>query len=94
MVSLKTFVVYDISSNKTRERLSENLLDIGFIRLQKSLFLGILDKSLYDNILYKVNLEEGDKVLIIPICEKCFGQLYKEGEMNLSTERPRILIFG
>jgi len=94
VVSLKTFVVYDISSNKTRERLSENLLDIGFIRLQKSLFLGILDKSLYDNILYKVNLEEGDKVLIIPICEKCFGQLYKEGEMNLSTERPRILIFG
>ena len=91
---MKTFVVYDISSNKTRERLSENLLDIGFIRLQKSLFLGILDKSLYDNILYKVNLEEGDKVLIIPICEKCFGQLYKEGEMNLSTERPRILIFG
>jgi CRISPR-associated protein Cas2 len=94
VVGLKTFVVYDITSNKTRERLSENLLDVGFIRLQRSLFLGIVDKSVFDDLLYKVNLEEGDKVLIIPICEKCFGQLYKKGEMNLSSERPRILIFG
>lgn len=91
---MKTFVVYDISSNKTRKRLSENLLDRGFIRLQKSLFLGILEKSLQDDIFYKVNLGEEDKVLIIPICEKCFSQLAKEGVMNLSTERPRLLIFG
>lgn len=67
---------------------------MGFIRLQKSVFLGALDKPIYGDIFYKILLEEDDKVLIIPICEKCYGGIYKEGEMNLNTERPRILIFG
>ena len=94
MVGLNTFFFSHLTLHTTRERLISNLLDFVFIRLQRSLLLGIVDKSVFDDLLYKVNLEEGDNVLIIPICEKCFGQLYKKGEMNLYSERPRILIFG
>jgi CRISPR-associated protein Cas2 len=42
---MKTLVVYDISDDSTRLKVSEKCKDFGLSRIQKSAFLGYLDSS-------------------------------------------------
>ena len=64
-----TLVVYDISSNKSRKKVSDRLLDLGLIRAQYSVFLGQLDKNRADELTLfaEDQLEETDRLYVIPI---------------------------
>jgi CRISPR-associated endonuclease Cas2 len=43
-------VVYDITSDKARKQVSEQLLNLGLVRAQYSVFLGTLDKNRCDEL--------------------------------------------
>ena len=47
-------VCYDVSEDKTRDRLSERLLDFG-VRIQESVFECLLDADLYDRMLASIS---------------------------------------
>lgn len=83
-----TLVIYDISDNQERNHLIKNLQHYGLHRIQKSAFLGILDKKkrleLENNMLTHLSGPK-DSIYIIPICDKC-----KEST-NIFSENYRVL---
>ena len=72
-----TWVVYDISSNKTRKKVADRCLDYGLYRVQKSVFLGDLEVNRVDEVaLFSRELidTERDSVYIFPMCREDFGK--------------------
>jgi len=71
------YAVYDISGNNTRTRAVQALKDVGFIRIQKSVFCGSLSsqqkKDLIENL--KRITGENESVYLILACQKCFGKV-------------------
>lgn len=66
------FVMYDIESNKVRYHISKYLERKGCVRIQRSIFLADLDKSIYDQI--KSDLAEvqslydnHDSIIVCPV---------------------------
>lgn len=66
------FVMYDIESNKVRYHISKYLERKGCVRIQRSIFLADLDKSIYDEI--KSDLAEvqslydnHDSIIVCPV---------------------------
>jgi CRISPR-associated protein Cas2 len=76
------YVIYDISDDKIRKRVSDKCLNYGLLRIQKSVFAGSLNKNRIDELrVFCENIiKENDKVYIIEVCEKCFGKLICIGE--------------
>lgn len=76
------YVIYDISSNKTRNDVILRLKAEGLSRIQKSVFCGTLNqqqlKDLKDSL--KPMIEETDRLYIIMSCEACFGKIITLGE--------------
>lgn len=72
-----TWVVYDISKNKTRSKVAKRCLEFGLYRVQKSVFLGDVDPNRVDEIeiFSKEILDlETDSVYIFPVCQEDFGK--------------------
>jgi CRISPR-associated protein Cas2 len=71
------YAVYDISDNNTRTRVVQALKDVGFVRIQKSVFCGSLSsqqkKDLIENL--KRITGENESVYLILACQKCFGKV-------------------
>jgi len=71
------YAVYDISDNKTRTHTIQALKNIGFVRIQKSVFCGSLStqqkKDLIENL--KRITAEDESVYLILACQKCFGKV-------------------
>jgi len=71
------YAVYDISDNKTRTHTIQTLKNIGFVRIQKSVFCGSLSsqqkKDLIENL--KRITEETESVYLILACQNCFGKV-------------------
>ncbi|MGD9581713.1 MAG: CRISPR-associated endonuclease Cas2 [Vampirovibrionia bacterium] len=93
------WAIYDISSNKIRNRIIKFCKNIGLYRVQKSVFLGNIDSNDIDEL--KVQSEEiinhdTDSVYIFPMCETDFkksvllGQAFDE---NLVTDKVKELFF-
>jgi CRISPR-associated endonuclease Cas2 len=66
------FVMYDIESNKVRTLVSKYLEKKGCTRIQKSIFLGDLDRLIFDEIrsdLVDVQscYENNDSIILVPI---------------------------
>ncbi len=71
------WVVYDISCDRTRTRLAKVCKQRGLLRVQKSVFLGTLNRSEIDELAlqFKDAIEEsGDSVYIFPMCKDDFGK--------------------
>lgn len=75
------WLVYDITNNTLRNKISEKCLDFGLYRFQKSVFFGELDQSrmndLAEEIEYLLDSEEGtdeDSVLLSPVCTACIDK--------------------
>lgn len=72
------WVVYDISKDKTRNRVAKICKDYGLYRVQKSAFLGDMNRNQIDELVLKckelVNLES-DSVYIFPMCEDDFRKV-------------------
>jgi CRISPR-associated protein Cas2 len=78
-----TWVVYDITKDRTRTKVAKRCLDFGLYRVQKSVFLGDLASNRIDEILlFSEELldKETDSVYIFPMCRPDFDQVRIVGQ--------------
>ncbi len=72
------WIIYDISEDKIRNKIAKACKNYGLYRVQKSAFLGVLNKNLIDELAMKCNDlidEEEDSVYIFPMCEEDFKKV-------------------
>ena len=78
-----TWVVYDISKDRTRTKIAKRCLDFGLYRVQKSVFLGDLAPNRVEEILLfsreLLDLEK-DAVYIFPMCREDFEKVRIVGQ--------------
>lgn len=78
-----TWVIYDITENKVRNRMVKICKAYGLYRVQKSVFLGELNKNDSDSIALEA---EGlidtdvDSVYVFPMCDDCFKKIKLKGQ--------------
>ncbi|MBI5193496.1 MAG: CRISPR-associated endonuclease Cas2 [Nitrospirae bacterium] len=77
------WVIYDISDDKTRNRVAKTCKDKGLYRVQKSAFLGTLNRNQLDEL--KIICDdlidsEADSVYIFPMCEDDFKKVRLLGQ--------------
>jgi len=78
-----TWVVYDISKDRTRTKIADRCLDFGLQRVQKSVFLGDISPNRVEEILEfsreLLNLET-DAVYVFPMCREDFDKVRIVGQ--------------
>ena len=70
-------LVYDITHDGTRSKVSDACLDYGLQRIQYSAFLGDLSRALQEELFRKVRKRLGKKegkIQLFPMCEKDLRQ--------------------
>ncbi|HQO75295.1 MAG TPA: CRISPR-associated endonuclease Cas2 [Candidatus Saccharicenans sp.] len=81
------WVIYDIVDNKTRSKIAQACKNKGLYRVQKSAFLGTLNRNQLDElktIFQDLISKDKDSVYIFPMCEDDFrgvillGQAFDE----------------
>lgn len=66
-------VIYDIPSDRLRNRVADICLDYGLDRIQYSAFLGELRRTHQEELMLKIKKQTGKRpadIRLIPICEK------------------------
>jgi CRISPR-associated protein Cas2 len=78
-----TWIVYDITKDRTRTKIAKRCLDFGIYRVQKSVFLGDLAPNRIDEILLfsqeLLDLDT-DSVYIFPMCQADFDRVRIVGQ--------------
>lgn len=77
-------LTYDISNNKIRKIVSDLLIDSGFTRVQRSVFIGEILGSKIENILKVINNQievNKDSLLCMPINKEEYLRCYKYGDI-------------
>jgi len=76
------WVIYDISDDRIRGRIAQICKGYGLYRVQKSAFLGDLNKNELDAIALECEelIEESDSVFVFPLCDDCFKKIKLIGE--------------
>lgn len=77
------WVIYDIVSTKTRNRVVKYCQSQGLYRVQKSVFLGTLNRTQLKELscqLEDVITKEKDSVYIFPMCEEDFKKVILQGQ--------------
>ena len=77
------WIVYDIVDDKMRSRVSRACLNSGLYRVQKSVFLGELNKNEVDELAVKCEDtidKETDSLYVFPACEECFKKVRLLGQ--------------
>lgn len=92
------WVLYDISSDRRRNKLARLCLDFGLKRVQKSCFLGDMKKqqrSKFERQMEQI-LEPEDQVCLIPIPEKSVPEMKTWGKnIDLQAEfAPALVCFA
>jgi len=64
-------VIYDISSDKVRKKVADQLLDLGLVRAQYSVFIGTANQNRIDEITLfaEEHLSAKDRLYVIPISQ-------------------------
>ncbi len=77
------WVIYDITADKTRNKIAKACKNKGLYRVQKSAFLGTLNKNQIDELKIIcddiINIEE-DSVYIFPLCADDFKKVKLLGQ--------------
>lgn len=77
------WVIYDIVNDKTRAKIAKACKNKGLYRVQKSAFLGTLNKNQIDELKIMcddiINIEE-DSVYIFPLCADDFKKVKLLGQ--------------
>ena len=84
------WVIYDISSNKTRSRIASKCKNYGLDRIQKSAFIGNLTRNKIEMLALEIREsvnEPTDCVFIMPSCKECFTS--KEIVGNFDEEKVK-----
>ncbi|MCL0042457.1 CRISPR-associated endonuclease Cas2 [Thermodesulfovibrionales bacterium] len=77
------WVIYDITENKTRAKIAKSCKDKGLYRVQKSAFLGTLNKNQIDELgimCDDIINPKKDSVYIFPMCEDDFKKVKLLGQ--------------
>lgn len=71
------WVIYDISENRIRSRVAKICKGYGLFRVQKSAFLGDMNRNEADSLALECEaiIEESDSVYVFPMCEDCFDKI-------------------
>jgi CRISPR-associated protein Cas2 len=80
---MMTWVVYDISKDRTRTKIAKRCLDFGLYRVQKSVFLGdVPGNRVEEIILFSQELLdlETDAVYVFPMCRPDFERVRIVGQ--------------
>lgn len=93
---MKVVVSYDIVENKKRQKVIDTLEGYGFMRVQKSVFLGEVKIRKVRKLLFElsgvIDLEK-DALCILNICEKCYGKgIFISRNMNYKMIEEEFLI--
>ncbi len=82
-MSVLVWVIYDITENKTRSKIAKECKKAGLIRVQKSVFLGKMEFTRFDELGEKcLDLidEKTDSVYIFPFCHEDFTRIKVFGQ--------------
>jgi len=77
------WAIYDITNNKIRRKIVKLCKNVGLYRVQKSVFLGFIDKNSLDELsLQSQELidKEKDSVYIFPMCKVDFESVILLGQ--------------
>ena len=76
------WVIYDISDDRIRGRVAQICKGYGLYRVQKSAFLGDMNKNELDAIALECEelIEESDSIFVFPLCDDCFKKIKLIGE--------------
>lgn len=91
------WVIYDITENKPRARVAKYCKEAGLYRVQKSVFLGSIERNRLDELSMQIDdeiNEETDSVYIFPMCEVDFKKVILKGQAfdkKLVTDEVRAL---
>lgn len=93
------WLIYDITDDKKRNKVAKCAQKKGLYRVQKSVFLGTINKNKFDEL--KVECEEiideeTDSVYLFPLCEKDFKSVVTIGQAfddTLVTDTIKALFF-
>lgn len=72
------WVVYDIANDKIRNRTAKICKEYGLYRVQKSAFLGDMNRNQIDELVLRckeIANEEKDSVYIFPMCDEDFRKV-------------------
>ena len=93
------WLIYDITDNKTRNKVIKSAQKKGLYRVQKSVFLGTINKNKFDELKIECEQiidEETDSVYLFPLCEKDFKSVVTLGQAfddKLVTDSIKALFF-
>lgn len=93
------WVIYDISKDKIRNKVVKATEEAGLYRVQKSVFLGKINRNRLDELVMRVKDlidEETDSVYIFPMCEVDFKRVITAGQAfdrDLVTDEVKALLF-
>lgn len=83
--------IYDISEDKPRRLISDKAIELGLIRVQKSVFVGNITSSTADELLLFSRIQmcpDTDSVYLLPMCQEDFkkvellGQAFDKAQVN------------
>lgn len=76
------WVIYDISENRIRSHVVNICKNYGLFRVQKSAFLGDLNRNEADSLVLECEntIDDSDSVYIFPMCEDCHSKIRLIGE--------------
>ena len=93
------WLIYDITDNKKRNKVIKSAQKKGLYRVQKSAFLGTINKNKFDELKIECEQiidEETDSVYLFPLCEKDFKSVVALGQAfdeKLITDSIKALFF-
>lgn len=79
------WLIYDISENKTRNKIASQCKNYGLIRVQKSSFIGNITKNRAEMLILEIKeleLDSEDCVFLIPVCKSCFSEREIIGKLD------------
>lgn len=78
-----TWVMYDISDNKSRTKVAKMCKEAGLYRVQQSVFLGAMKANRLDELAMEIEDridEDHDRVYIFPMCASDFKKVVLQGQ--------------
>lgn len=94
-------LIYDIESDRLRNRISEACLDYGLERIQYSAFFGKLSRNRRQELALRLRSEVKDdtaKIRVIPICQSDLDQMWILEQVSpdkpaaVASNRPKLRI--
>ncbi len=91
------WLIYDITIDKSRTKIAKRCKEAGLYRVQKSVFLGTIDRNRLDELSMEIEDlidEDTDSVYIFPLCQSDFKKVQTLGQAfdeELVTDEIRVL---